>query len=106
MGLGAIVPFDRLPAGVRQARLLFNREGIHVGAEQEARPFAVTQHSGDTMAANPFRDLKGQLAQGLGYNGCRVGLMPREFRILVQAGVDIMERLEIGSELFKNRVVG
>ena len=78
-------------AGVVQAGLLLDREGIHVSANQETRPNAVFEHRNDTeglgavlVFAHALGDGVAQLAQIGRHEGRGLLLVAREFGVAVQ----------------------
>jgi hypothetical protein len=78
-------------AGVRHARLLFDRQRIHVCAEQDRRPIAIAQYPRYAVLANPGRHLATRLAQFLGHARCALRFLEGQFRMGMQMLVEFEE---------------
>lgn len=74
-GRGITVAVGGFLAGVGQAGLLFYGEGVHVGAEEDGRPFAVLEHACESMAADASVDLEVEALKALGGAGGGVYLL-------------------------------
>ena len=78
-------------AGVRQTRLLLDRQCVHVGPHPHHRAVAVAQDADDTGDPDALFDLEAQVAQVLGGDARGARLLEREFRMLVQVDVERFE---------------
>ena len=83
-------------AGVRQAGLFDDRQGVHVGADHYGRAGAVLEDRDDAVSAHICRDLKSRLTQFIGHMGGRPHLHERQFGVRVQVGIEGFETRKLG----------
>ncbi len=88
--------------GVVEAGLLFDRQRVHVGADQQARTGAVFEHGDDAVGlravlifAHVLGDGVAQLAQFAGQIGRGLFLVVRELGIAVQMLVGLGQRRQL-----------
>jgi hypothetical protein len=77
-------------AGVVQAGGLLDRQGVHVGTQQDACAGPVAQHADHPRAADAVMHLVAALTQPVGDRASRLELLVREFRKLVQPAVEVL----------------
>jgi hypothetical protein len=70
-------------AGVREARLFFDRKGVELGAKHHGRARAVLQEGDDSSSTNLFGDRISEITETACQLRRSLGFMRREFRILV-----------------------
>ena len=75
-------------AGVGEAGFFFHRKGIEFGAQHDRGPGTVLENGDDAGAADVLGDFVTQAAQAAGELGCRLGLMRRQLRVLVQIDIE------------------
>jgi len=84
-------------ARVLEARLLLDRQRVHVGAQHHRRSVAVAEHADDAGAADPGRHLE---PGGLQPARCDAGgafLLHRQLRVSVEVLVEVLESCTISS---------
>jgi len=80
-------------ARVLEARLLLDRQRVHVGAQHHRRSVAVAEHADDAGAADPGRHLE---PGGLQPARCDAGgafLLHRQLRVSVEVLVEVLDVL-------------
>ena len=75
-------------AGVRQTGLLGHGQGVHIRAQQHARPLAIVQNRHQTVAAQPGGHAKTRLAQRRRQGRGRLFLLERKFGMAMQGFVE------------------
>ncbi len=85
-------------AGVGQAGLLDDRQGVHVGAHQHGRPVAVLEDADDAVAADVLRHLEADLLQLAGQAGGGSRLVERQLGVGVQVLVQRLQPVVLGRD--------
>ena len=83
-------------AGVGNAGFFHDRQGVHVGANEDGRADAVFQDADDAVPADFFGDFEAERFQFLGEAGGRFFFFEGELGIAVQLLVQSVEALELG----------
>lgn len=89
-GIAGLV-LDRHVAGVGQAGLLLDREGVQIRAQHDGWPLAVAQDTDDAMSPDPARDFKPELVELRGQLARRRFLMEGKLRGSVQVQVELLQ---------------
>ena len=105
---------DRVPvgvgagggAGVREAGVLLDREGVHVGAQHDGRAVAVAEHPDDAGPADARAHLAAGPLELLG--GLRRGalLVVRELRVGMEVAVQVFQGFDDRVEPVEDRMCG
>jgi hypothetical protein len=82
-------------AGVGKTGRFLNWQRVHVGAQHDGRPLAVSEQAYDTGPADPSRHLVAGCPKTVRHQFRRAGLLHREFGVRVHV---LVERLQIRKE--------
>ena len=74
-------------AGVGQACLLDDRQGVHVGADKHDRAGPVLDQTHDPELSHPGGDLRARFLQSLGHLGGRLHLLVGQLGMSMEVGV-------------------
>ena len=69
---------------IRQARLFFDRQAVHVRPHHDERTFAIFHDCHDTRTADAFSNLEARKAQFQRHATCRFVFDGRQFRVSVK----------------------
>ena len=103
---------DRVPvgvgaggrAGVREAGVLLDREGVHVGAQHDGRSVAVAQHPDDAGPADARTHLAAGPLELLGGLGGGALLVVRELRMGMEVAVEVLQGFDDRVESVEDRM--
>lgn len=95
---------DRSPArgdgtGIRQVGRFADRQGVHVGTEQDRRPVPVGQHADHPGSADPLVDLVAVFPEPGGHQRRGAVLLMGQLGIGVQIPVEVLLPIPDGSQL-------
>ena len=90
-------------AGVRQPGFFDDRQGVHVGTNQDGGPLAVFEDTDDAGAADLLGHVEAGGPQLLCQAGGRLLFLEREFGMGMDVLVEGDQRIELGAELLLDR---